>query len=236
MSTLARLRSSGERFDRTLTVLADAIEAVEDEMAGLRAQSFDPTGRSSITTVAWCDEHEQELADCQRDELGCTIADDIIPVHSDPTGDTALQHDPCRTEMAELNQIEAAITKQVRRLEDWTVRNRRRPARSARPDEKRKVEESNAKPCSLCVPAAAKLHQVEPKPAYIRQTTVGSRIPEPLDLCEGHYDRIRRAAPEQDPIPSVEDTTTWLRTKTWPKPRVRQMSRLNEGIKTGQLV
>lgn len=235
MTTYDRLQAHNERLDRVMTVMSSAIAAVQDEVSGLKAQSFNPNGRSSVTSIPWCTTHEQELGDCQRDELGCTIAGDIIPVHNDPTGDSALRPDPARARLAELDQIERALGKQVRRLEDWAVFNRRQAGREARPDEKRRVEEANARPCSLCIPAAAKLHKTEPKPAYVRQTTVGSRIPEPLDLCEGHYDRIRRAPDDQDPVPSVEDTVTWLRTKSWPKPRVRQMSRLRDGLAAGQL-
>lgn len=225
MSTTSRFRAAQRVLDRAGLHLPGCIEHVEDEAEDLRAQTFDPIGRSNVSSILYCPEHHQDLADCHRDELTCTVAEPVA-VHNDPTGEAAIEPSGARRKLAEVDAKVHALEKLARWFDDFTFDNTPRNPRTANPVESRKAQQENAKPagCQLCavVDRWSSPHTAKP-------TDVGGVLDDALLVCEPHYDFIRT----RNRLPTGEEDRYYARKGKWPK--VKQTDRLARGLHVGSL-
>lgn len=81
-----------------------------DEMTedGMRAQDVETSVVSGSLTVSFCWEHSRDVRIC-RDKEGLDCDGEIIPQHSDPTGETAASWDRARRHRSELQAAEERL-------------------------------------------------------------------------------------------------------------------------------
>lgn len=229
MSTASRFRKALEQIDRAGIHLPGCIERVEDDADDLRAQTYDPIGRSNVSSVLVCKEHGVDLTECDRAERACVVSIPVA-VHNDPTGESAVNaamgQNPHLAALAELDRKVHALENLARWLDDFVHDHAPRTPRQANPVESKKAEQANAKPagCARCA-----THGKWNAPHTAKPTDVGGVLPVPELVCQGHYDRIRATGHPT----STEDDQRYAKTGKWPK--IRQTERLAAGIQTGVL-
>lgn len=169
---LARALDVGERCR---PLLQPALESVIDGLAGQpRAQSYDASGR---TPVLYCNLHEGDLSDCPEDDLCRGVP---VDVSSDPTGDAAVNPDPCR--MAE-KRIKGLVARAERAMDDLYAELVKHQSRPANPVERKATEAANDKgACEVC----ARSEQYNP--AIVIASTAKDNLPRPYRLCRWHLD------------------------------------------------
>lgn len=166
-----------QRFGWHLTAL---VEAIEDAHAGQPgAMHYDAIGRSTMSTVLWCDEHQQELADCHRQEEVCSRGVPI-PVHPDPTGDAAVNYDQARTDDRHLRKAVHALENVADTLERLHASYSKRTATK---EERKATEQDNDKgACEVC-------HRSDVyAPAIVTASDAKGNLPRFYRLCRWHLD------------------------------------------------
>lgn len=169
-----------ERLDRIGWRLATTEEAITDAMAGQPgAASYDAIGRSNMKSVLWCDEHQQELADCHRQEHTCSRGIPI-PVHPDPTGDAAVNHDKARSDERQLRKAIHTLENVADLLESIHGAYATREPTAA---EKRATEQDNDKgQCEVC--SRSDVYT----PAIVTSSNAKGNLPRHYRLCRWHLD------------------------------------------------
>ena len=175
-----RYDAAKERLDRFGWKFQATEDAILDAMSGQPgAATYDAIGRSNMKSVLWCDEHQQELADCHRQEHTCSRGIPI-PVHPDPTGDAAVNHDKARADERQLRKIVQTLENAADLAEHLHDAYETRAPTAA---EKRATEEDNDKgACEVC-------HRSDIyAPAIVTASNAKGNLPRSYRLCRWHLD------------------------------------------------
>lgn len=209
--TVQRLATLNSRIPATLNHL-------DNEMAGQPgAQTFDPIGRSNMTTVLWCPIHDRDLTACHRDEQTCSQGI-TIPVHTDPTGDAASEPDHARQAVSEFNRRLTTLENAARWFHDFVHDHQHHPPRKANPVESRQAEKDNEKPVPLCAVCVKAGKAVDVAGAIVADG-------HPMLACTFHKGFMQR----HGRLPNPEEEATHQRGKRVTA-RVREMDKLRSNI------
>jgi hypothetical protein len=170
-----QFRRARDVVARSEPLLQPALESVIDGLAGQpRAQSYDPSTRGP---VLYCETHEGDLADCPPELLCRGVPVDVA---SDPTGDAAVGHDPCRVSERRIRQLVSRLERVADELYAELVGHQSRPANVV---ERKATEAANDKgACEVC--ARSDVYN----PAIVTASTAKDNLPRPYRLCRWHMD------------------------------------------------
>lgn len=180
-------------------------DAITDALnAQPRAVDLNP----SSTPSPWCWTHEREVAACHREDLLC---DGETIRSKDPTGETAVGHDPARAALRRMARLEERAVALAAEWDD--LRRQWLPTADELPDPatRGKLATSGAPGCFFCEAAGLPY-----SPAMTEQpTTVKSNLKVARYSCRPHYDFIRTTGR----APARNETQHWAQHGKWPKQR-----------------
>jgi hypothetical protein len=185
-------------------------------IADLAAAAYDT---EPADTVVWCWEHEQSVTACAKAEWYC--AGEPTARHTDPTGNAGVSTQAYE----DGGQFIHHARKAAHHVEQMAVIWGR-----YKPDDPQltlDVEQENTKPdgCEFCarVDRWSPSHTTNP-------TDVGGILDTPRRCCSPHYDFIRT----RERTPTEAEDKHYVTKGKWPK--IKQLDRLVNGLRTGTLV